>query len=247
MALFHSDFWYNSSMHDFKSRATNPQQYDSPELDWRVTGGANDPSRKFFREHLVSVLEDLKGKSVLDIGSGVGQLFVTLQKLGASDIQGIEPSQRNAEHSRSLHPNVVVHHTTLQDFVSPKLFDVAVCIMAFENILDIDDAFARVSNLIKPTGNFYLIIGDKGYNTQSRVSSKGIQRTVSVQELGNGVVATKTLYGETTSYDIFRPLEAVLNAAKESALNLERQVGLNNSKGDLVFHLLIFKRVGLNG
>jgi trans-aconitate methyltransferase len=229
-------------MDDYKSQATNPQQYDSPELDWRGLGDENDSSRKFFREHLLAALEDISGKSVLDIGSGVGQLFPTLKKLGASVVQGIEPSQRNVAYSRDLYPDVIVHDGTLQNFASEKPFDVAICIMAFEHILDVEDAFSRIAGLLKPQGNFYLIIGDKEYNTQSRVSSKGVPRTVEVQELGDGVVATKTLFGEVVIHDIFRPLESVVKSAEKAGFELKKEIGLTNDKGDVVFHLLILKR-----
>jgi SAM-dependent methyltransferase len=228
-------------MEDYKLKATNPFQYDSPELDWRDVGSENDSSRKEFRKWLLPVLENLKGKSVLDIGSGVGQLFPTLQNLGASDIQGIEPSQRNVSHSKDLYPNIQVHHTTLQDFESDKLFDVVICIMVFEHILDIEDAFSRIAKLTKPGGNFYLIIGDKEYNTQNRLSSKGIPRTVDIQELGNEVVAVKTLYGNTISYDIFRPLESVIGVGESIGFKLDKRIDLINSKDKIHAHLLVFK------
>ena len=72
---------------DFKLKATDPNQYDASELDWTVLGDENQSSRLFFRDYLVEELEDLSGKKVLDIGSGVGQLFNTLKSF---DIDSFE-------------------------------------------------------------------------------------------------------------------------------------------------------------
>ncbi len=230
-------------MEDYKLKATNPQQYDSPELDWRIAGDTNDPSRLFFQNHLKDNLEDLKGKSVLDIGSGVGQLFPMLQDLGISDIEGLEPSKRNVEHTRKIYPNIKVIEGTLQNFIPDKLFDVVICVAVFEHIFDIKEAFHFVSKFLKTNGSFYLIIGDKENGTKSHPTSKGFMINVDVQELGEGIVATKTIYPDAVIYDIFRPLESIIKAAEESSFKLTKEVEMKSSKGWTSFRLLIFKRL----
>lgn len=230
-------------MEDYKLKAINPQQYDSPELDWRGVGSKEDSSRVSFRNYLVPALENLKGKSVFDIGSGVGQLFSTLQELGASNIEGLEPSKRNVEYSRNLYPNIPIYEGTLQSYVAEKLFDVAICIMVFEHILDIDDAFSQVVKILKSGGSFYLIIGDKDYHVVDHYS-KSTNSTVSVdvQELGNDIVATKTIYPTAIIYDIFRPLQSVVDVGKGAGLKLEKHIQMTSSKNPPNCHLLVFKK-----
>ncbi len=238
-------------MEDYKLKATNPQQYDSSELDWRIGGDINSPSRIFFRDNLRQHLEDLNGKSVLDIGSGVGHLFPMLQELGASHIEGIEPSKRNVEYSRNLYPNITIHEDTLQSFVPEKLFDVAICIMAFEHILDIKDAFSRIANMIKTGGSFYFIFGDKDFHSFNNPP----ETEVDVQEIGDGVIATKTIRHrdgvDSTMYDIFRPVEFFINSAKDSGFDMVKHVGLmvmqNGYKyfwaNKPICHLFVLKRL----
>jgi len=227
---------------DYKFKATNPQQYDSPELDWRGVGDRGDTSRVFFRNFLTPVLEDLNGKRVLDIGSGVGQLFNTLNEFGTTDIEGIEPSKRNAEYSRNLYPEIKIHEGTLQSYVSANLFDVVICIMAFEHILDIDDAFAQISKLVKTGGSFYLMIGDKDYHVEDHFSeSTNFIVSVDVQELGNDVVATKTIYPTAVIYDIFRPLLSVIDSANKAGFELKKHIKMTNSEDPPSCHLLVFK------
>ncbi len=226
---------------DYKLRATDAQQYDLPDLDWRITGDVNDSSRLFFRNFLKQDLEDLKGKRVLDIGSGVGQLFPMLKEFGASDIVGLEPSKRSVEYSQGLYPDVVIQEGTLETFCSDKVFDVAICIMAFEHIFDIQAAFSRIAQLLKAGGNFYLMIGDKDFHAQDHYfKSRNFMVTVDVQELGDGVIATKTIYPTAVIYDIFRPLESVIAAAKEAGFALTKQIGMTLSRESPSCHFLIF-------
>lgn len=230
-------------MEDYKLKATSPQQYDSQELDWRIQGDVNHSSRLYFRSYLVPTLEDLEGKSVIDIGSGVGQLFPTLMVLGASDIQGLEPSKRNVEHSKSLYPEIPVHEGTLQDFVQEKSFDVVICLAVFEHILDINDAFARIAKITKSGGDFYLAIGDKDHNTKSHPNKQGFIINIDVQELGDGVVATKTIYEESILYDIFRPLQSVIDIGTQSGFELTKNIDMGLRGDQIAFHLLVFKRL----
>jgi SAM-dependent methyltransferase len=229
-------------MEDYKLKATNLRQYDSEELDWRIAGDTNHSSRLWFQKYFKENIENLKNKSVLDIGSGVGQLFPILQDLGASSIQGVEPSKRNSEHSRELYPHIVIHNCGLNEFKSVDVFDVAVCIAAFEHIFDIKEAFRSVAKALKNGGSFYLIIGDKGFNTKSHANFKGFVVNVDVQELGDGIVATKTSYEEGIIYDIFRPQQAILDAATQSDFILQKSVDMVSTKGGTPFRLLIFKR-----
>ncbi len=111
--------------------ATDPHQYDSPELDWRIGGAENDASRVYFREALDSIVtpDILQEKRVLDIGSGTGQLFNWLRSKGVSEVVGIDPSLRNIETSTKMYPWATSLEATLEEFASKnsKKFDVALC------------------------------------------------------------------------------------------------------------------------
>jgi len=237
-------------MEDYKLKATNPQQYDSEELDWRKGGNINTTSRIFFRDNLRRYLEDLKGKDVLDIGSGVGHLFPMLLELGASRIEGLEPSKRNVEHSSGLYPSITIHQGTLRNFVTDKPFDVAICIMAFEHILDIKEAFSDVAKLIKSNGSFYLIFGDKDFH----IFNNPPKTEVDIQEIENGIVATKTIRhrdgDESTMYDLFRPVEFFISNAKDAGFDMVKNIPLMVEQGSRwdfwankpICHLLVLKR-----
>ena|SRR3989338_2680004 len=127
-------------MNDFLKHATDIHQYDSEEVDWKTAGSKDTPSRQFFQEYLKKVL-NVKGKSVLDIGSGIGQLFDMLKELGVSSVEGVEPSLKNVETSKKLYPTVEVFHGTLEQVEKSRLFDTAIAVMVFEHIIDLPSAF----------------------------------------------------------------------------------------------------------
>jgi SAM-dependent methyltransferase len=234
--------------------ATNPRQYDSPELDWRVGGAEDQSSRIFFRSELdVSLDADsLRDKRVLDIGSGVGQLFNWLKNKGTSEIVGIDPSERNIQTSKELYPWATTMQFTLSEFAStnPQPFDISIAVMVFEHIQDIKTAFRDISSLLTKSGEFYLIIGDKDFHISNDKEMRG-PRFVSVevlQELEDDAVETKTIRidggasGQSVMYDIFRPIERVRNAAEEAGFELIHERRLLGKYVSPPCHLLKFKK-----
>jgi len=204
-------------MEGYKILTINSQQYNSPNLEWIVDGDINSATLVFLRGCLKRYLEDIKGKMVLDIGSGIGPLFPMLLELGASEVQGIEPSIRNAEYSRMLYPKVNIYNGTLETFKSEKKFHVVIAMLVFEHVLNLDAAFSCVSKAIKTEGMFYLICGNRDFYVLNRPGAQ-----VDVQDLGNGAVATKTIRPIGPMYDIFRPLESIVLAAKNAGLILQK-------------------------
>ncbi len=110
--------------------ATNPYQYDAETMDWKKEGLPRSPTRQLFQEYLKTNLV-VKGKSVIDIGSGMGQLFPLLKQLGAVEINGIEPSIKNVQISKYFYPDIEIYEDTLAKADIKKSFDVAVSVMVF--------------------------------------------------------------------------------------------------------------------
>jgi SAM-dependent methyltransferase len=231
-------------------KASNPLQYDSVGLDWEQEGMLDSPTRVFFREYLEQSLENLDGKSVIDIGSGTGHLTKLLLERGARTIYGIEPSRKNVEISKKLYPKMKVINTSLENAKLSKTFDVAVMVMTFEHIRNIDSAFHKIASLLKPHGTFYVIVGDKRYFTTKRFGY-----VLDMEDIGNDevVVGAKRSYG--TIYDIFRPVSSYTKSAQKAGLVLINKVPLTPTDrflhmdpkymefvGKPISNLLIFQR-----
>lgn len=233
-------------------KATDLRQYDLPALDWEKEGMADSPTRRFLSEYLEIHLEDLSGKSVLDVGSGTGHFSRLFLNLGAKEIHGIEPSHKNAEISRRLYPEMTVAEQALEDAKPEKMFDVVLVVMVFEHIRDLDSAFQELSQLTKPAGSLYIIFGDKEYFTTERFGYE-----LKIEDLGNEEVATSTKRSYGIMYDIFRPVSHFVEAARKAGFSLKKQVDIvptqkfiqaepkyKQFEGKPMTHLLVFENNG---
>lgn len=235
-------------------KATDPSQYDSLDLDWEKTGAEDSPTRRFFRAYLRENMGDLKDKSVIDIGSGTGHLFKLLSNLGAEDIEGLEPSRKNAEISRKLYPEVAIKEKTLEEAKPEKTFDAAMAVMSFEHVRNIDSAFQKVAKFLKPRGYFYLIAGDKDYGATKRFGYE-----IEIEDLENGEIAVSTGRDCGRMYDILRPAENFIEAAEKAGLVLKKSVPMPPTKklveaepkykefeNTPLTHLFVFKNTGIS-
>jgi 2-polyprenyl-3-methyl-5-hydroxy-6-metoxy-1,4-benzoquinol methylase len=242
------------------TKATNPNQYDTPELDWSIIGAENKPTRIFFREELERAVTPnfLQDKRVLDIGSGVGQLFNWLKMHGATEVVGIDPSIRNIKVSGENYPWAISIKSTLQEFAlsNREKFDVAFALLVFEHIQDLDSAFRDISSLLINNGELYLIITDKDYNVinDKEIRGKTFVSAEIINEFENGSVETKTIRdsekdGQIVMFDIFHPIDNVLQSARENGFKLLKNKPVlgpytipQDKRVSLICHLLVFRK-----
>jgi len=231
-------------------KASNPLQYDYVGLDWEQEGMLDSPTRVFFREYLEQNLENLKDKSVIDIGSGTGHLAKLLNELGARTICGIEPSRKNVSVSRKLYPKMHVIEAELEKAQPHQAFDVAVMVMTFEHLRNLDIAFNKIAQLLKSRGTFYAVVGDRHYFTTERFGY-----ALETEDIGNNEVAVASNRGYGIMYDIIRPVSSYTKAAQNVGFSLIKKIPLTPTdrfmqlapkykefEGEAISHLLIFRR-----
>lgn len=232
-------------------KATDPLQYDSIDIDWQKEGMADSPTRIFYVECLTRELEDLTRKSVIDIGSGTGHLTELLLERGAKTIYGVEPSKKNTAVSRKLYPQMHVIESSLENAQINTTFDVAIAMMVFEHIHDLNIAFGKINKLLKPNGTLYTVIGDKKYFTTER-----FDYNLKIEDIGNheSVVAAHRYFG--LMHDIARPVSNYINAARKSNFKLLKRAPFvptdrlmqiapkyKQFKGKPLSHILILKKI----
>lgn len=229
-------------------KAIDPKQYDL-ELDWcKMT--EESPSRRHHKEFLEKEIGNLKGKSVIDIGSGTGYLSKMLKEKGARDLYGVEPSEKNVQVSRKYFPDLEVQRGTLQTLKVNRKFDIALAVLVFEHLEDPKKGLKKISRLLKKDGLLYLMVGDKDYLCKDRFGYK-IQK----EDLGNGMIVVSTTRSKGTMSDIVRPLEMYKEAASWAGFNLIKHIPMPPTKDYLnadpkyvafkdkpLFHLLILKK-----
>lgn len=233
-------------------KAVDPLQYDSVNLDWKKDGMPDSPMRQFFHWYLEQNIENLTDKNVIDIGSGTGHLTKLFRKFGAKKIYGIEPSHKNVEISRKLYPEMIVDEVGLEETKIKKTFDVAVVVMAFEHMRNLNSSFQKIAQLMKPAGILYAIVGDKEYFTTERFGY-----TLKIEDLGNGEVAVATRRPYGVIHDILRPVSSFVEAAQKNGFSVTKNIPLTPTKKIIqveakyqqfkdksLGHLLVFKHNG---
>lgn len=197
--------------------ATNPLQYDLGDIHWSQEGDPTTPWRRECRRVLLRELGDLAGKDILDIGSGTGHLSTLFPK--AHKMVGLEPSKKNVEYSLRAHPQLEVINASLAEANITQDFDVAIAIMSFEHVLDLEEVFVKVHSFLRPGGLLCIMSYDFEYAQMVRKGREPV-----VKPLGEGIAVMKAMhdFGELT--DIIRTPQRVITDAKQQGFILQKQV-----------------------
>ena len=102
----------------------------------------------------------LRGR-VLDVGCGE-QLYrdeiVPLVRRGAIDYTGLDPDQPSLDDWRAVLPEGRFVRGGIEDFVgTPASYDHVLCLRSLNHVLDLDEAMARMSTLLKPGGRLLVV------------------------------------------------------------------------------------------
>ncbi len=238
-------------MSSYLSKASNPKQYDLGEVRWDQEGSGDNYFRRLFLESIDDFIGEVKNKTILDVGSGTGWLVSELNNRGAKVI-GIDPSKTNLLTANARYPKLEFRLVPIEDFNYKKRFDIVICVMVFEHIPDLENAFEKINSLLKPDGRLIVITGDFNKFVKSRFGY-----TVEREIIEDEIVATKTNYGERMGvlYDINRTPNKYIETAISHDLKIKvykpiqptewligEQEKYAQFSGNSIFHLYIFER-----
>lgn len=108
----------------------------------------------------VQLIEDIKGKSVLDIGCATGRFMELLKEKGADEVEGIEVSAYAADLAGGK--GFKVHQADIIALDTESRFDIITAFDVIEHVPDLHAFFARVCDLLKPDGVFIFMTPDAG-------------------------------------------------------------------------------------
>ena len=105
---------------------------------------------------LKSMLPDLTGKSVIDLGCGYGWFWRAARELGASDITGVDISEKMLARAAELTADPQIHYQR-SDLESLALkdnsLDLVYSSLALHYLPELDTLFANVQRALKPGGS----------------------------------------------------------------------------------------------
>jgi len=237
------------SFDEYLKKATNPNMYNS--LNWVETMSETSPWRDFLIRSIDKNISDLEDKTVLDVGSGNGEMYDYFMGKKVKSIEGIEPSSKQVMFSKQRHPNFEVHESTIEEFNQEKKYDRIFLFFVSEHILDIDSLFLKLSNLVKLNGEVYIAIVDESYEKQPRFGYD-----IKVFKVDDEISVVKSTRSAGVMYDIVRPVDNIINAAKKVNLEMvnntpivpdeqyiSRESRYSDFKDTAIAHFLSFKKV----
>ncbi|WP_077304529.1 class I SAM-dependent methyltransferase [Terribacillus halophilus] len=102
-----------------------------------------------------SMLPDLKGKRVLDIGCGMGDLSMYCVENGASSVTAIDPSSNMLQEAqtRNAHSAIEYVQTSIEDAVFAKeRYDIAVSSLVMHYVANYDKVIHSIHSALKDDG-----------------------------------------------------------------------------------------------
>ena len=106
---------------------------------------------------LLSMLPDINGKSVLDVGCGMGQHAKQYADMGAKSVLGIDLSEKMLAHAR-VHfsaPNITYQRLALEDIDTlDRQFDLITSSLAFDYAEDLPALMKSIYHLLTDDGHF---------------------------------------------------------------------------------------------
>jgi len=110
------------------------------------------------------LLEDVRGKVVLDFGCGEGRESVELAKSGARKVIGVDIQQPLLERARQLARDANVSHLCEFTNVSNEKADLVVTVDTFEHFAEPEKILATMHNLLAPNGLVLASFGPTWYH-----------------------------------------------------------------------------------
>jgi len=104
---------------------------------------------------LLALLPDASGRRVLDLGCGAGQLSRHLATTGATEVIGVDVSERMLERARAewAHPRVTYTRGAIEDLAYPReRFELIVSSLALHYVEDYDGLMSRIAAWLAPGG-----------------------------------------------------------------------------------------------
>jgi len=138
-------------------------------LSYNVPDYVNETYTKWELGLLAKSLEDINGKSILDMGCGVGRITMVLLRAGAN-VTSLDNSQKMLEiteakaKTASLEKNLQLVKSSAHEIPHPdETFDIVVCVGLLEHLpLDIrSQALKELDRVLKRGGNAYIIVNNE--------------------------------------------------------------------------------------
>ena len=127
---------------------------------------------------LFSMMPDLTGKRVLDLGCGFGEHCMRCIRQGAEKVVGIDISEKMLEVARKKHSDAGITYVNMSMEEISQLnetFDVVVSSLAFHYVEDFSGVVRNIYDLLEPGGNFIFSQDENGEKLYLNLANYGVE------------------------------------------------------------------------
>lgn len=180
---------------------------------------------------LFSMMPDLKGKKVLDLGCGFGEHCRQFVNRGAEKVVGIDISEKMLEVARveNCDPKITYLNMPMEDIAGlEERFDVVVSSLAFHYVEDFEGVIRNIHSLLKENGIFIfsqenpLCTCHSGGNRWTR-DENGNKLHLNLADYGvEGERKTVWFVDDVKKYH--RTFSTIVNALIEAGFTIEKMI-----------------------
>ena len=142
---------------DMSTDRKTTNSYNAFALKWadQMRSGNNIAHTYLEKPAMYKKLPNLKGKTVLCIGSGTGEECAHLKSLGAKRVVGIDISKGLVDVAKSKYPDLEFHVMDMEKLkFPPKTFDYVYSSLVMHYVKDWTKSFNNIHTVLKPKGVF---------------------------------------------------------------------------------------------
>ena len=127
---------------------------------WWQDGFTEGADAEYTEQILPMAAEHLAGAaSVLDVGTGEGQVARLATKVGATTVVGVDPTWAQVEVARNRSGGPAYARAGAAALPFPdERFDAVVACLVFEHVEAVDEALAEVGRVLRPGGRFLFFL-----------------------------------------------------------------------------------------
>ena len=178
---------------------------------------------------MLSLLPEVKGMTVLDLGCGTGDLSRRIKALGARQVTGVDISANMLDLARKDNPEgITFEQRAMEDLkFNPHTFDLVVSSLALHYIADLAGMAWNIYDWLKPSGTFLFSI-----EHPVLTSSQGIHRGWVKDQSGNKLYWPIDCYSEEGTREshwfvegvikYHRTLSTTLNSLIDAGFNIKK-------------------------
>jgi len=193
--------------------------------------GEDTYQKTLIKPNLLRILNVKKGEQILDVGCGQGFFARTIAEQGAK-VVGIDIAQElillaKSQPSKNI-TYLVLSAENMKSLITER-FDAAICILALQNIKNLQAATSEISRVLKPGGRGVLLLNHPafrvptasawGYDTALNVQYRRIDKYMSELSLevdmNQGIKDTKK---KNFTYSFHRPLQVYFKSFEKAGL-----------------------------